>query len=417
MDLKQRKLTKSEWDGIEIPVHKDELEILRLIVNGYSNVNLKVNKTDSIFTHLKIEYNSQIEEFLYVKFFADKIKRIVKQFRIPFIHFGPNPNSRKSKNSEDTTEEENGHYYINIATIVKLKSGDQIRLSRLNSDCINNDTNMYEFILYNNLENMIEYKHSNNEKWLYYYYTISKLIQNNVEKVNKYIKEIIQTFIQNYEHEVDLLYIVKNSSEFIEKNPNILKYSDMSLYDHQKEIYTSIRARNPKLILYIAPTGTGKTLTPLGLSNEYKVIFVCAARHVGLALARSAISINKRIAFAFGCSAAEDVRLHYFAAKEFTKDRRSGQIRKVDNTVGDKVEIIICDIRSYLPAMFYMASFNNINEIVTYWDEPTITMDYQHHDLHSIIKNNWKKNIIPNFVLSSATLPKMYMVQISILKN
>ena len=408
MDLKQRKLTKSEWDGIEIPVHKDELEILRLIVNGYSNVNLKVNKTDSIFTHLKIEYNSQIEEFLYVKFFADKIKRIVKQFRIPFIHFGPNPNSRKSKNSEDTTEEENGHYYINIATIVKLKSGDQIRLSRLNSDCINNDTNMYEFILYNNLENMIEYKHSNNEKWLYYYYTISKLIQNNVEKVNKYIKEIIQTFIQNYEHEVDLLYIVKNSSEFIEKNPNILKYSDMSLYDHQKEIYTSIRARNPKLILYIAPTGTGKTLTPLGLSNEYKVIFVCAARHVGLALARSAISINKRIAFAFGCSAAEDVRLHYFAAKEFTKDRRSGQIRKVDNTVGDKVEIIICDIRSYLPAMFYMASFNNINEIVTYWDEPTITMDYQHHDLHSIIKNNWKKNIIPNFVLSSATLPKMY---------
>ena len=35
MDLKQRKLIKSEWDGIEIPVHKNELEVLRLIVNGY----------------------------------------------------------------------------------------------------------------------------------------------------------------------------------------------------------------------------------------------------------------------------------------------------------------------------------------------------------------------------------------------
>lgn len=405
MDLKQRKLTKSEWDGIEIPVHKNELEILRLIVNGFSNVHLKVNKTDSIFTHLKIEYNPQIEEFLYAKFFADKIKSLVEKYDIPFIHFSPNLRRPKS---QDLPQEENGDYYINITSIVKLKSGDQIRLSRLDAESINNDTSMYEFILFNNLEQMVHLKHTKNLKWVYYYYTLSKLVQNNVDKVNRFIKEIIITFIKKYECEVNLLHIVHNSSEFIEKNPSILKYSDLSLYDHQKEIYTAIRAPNPKLVLYIAPTGTGKTLTPLGLSEQYKVIFVCAARHVGLALARSAISINKRIAFAFGCSAAEDVRLHYFAAKEFTRDKRSGQIRKVDNTVGDKVEIIICDIRSYLPAMFYMASFNPIHKIVTYWDEPTITMDYESHDLHKVIKKNWKDNIIPNFVLSSATLPKMH---------
>ena len=408
MDLKQRKLTKSEWDGIEIPVHRDELDILRLIVNGFSNVHLKVNNTDSIFTHLKIEYNTQIEEFLYVKFFADKIKALVQKYSIPFIHFGNNPNLRRTKSTESGNEDENGDYYLNVATIVKLKSSDQIRLSRLNSDSINNDTNMYEFVLYNNLEKMVELKYTKNQKWIYYYYTICNLIKNNVEKVNKFLKEIIKTFINKYEADVNLLSIVHNSSEFIERNPNLLKYSDLSLYDHQKEIYTAIRNPNPKLILYIAPTGTGKTLTPLGLSEKYKVIFVCAARHVGLALARSAISINKRIAFAFGCSAAEDVRLHYFSAKEFTRDRRSGQIRKVDNTVGDKVEIIICDIRSYLPAMLYMASFNNLRDIVTYWDEPTITMDYENHDLHKVIKKNWKQNIIPNFVLSSATLPKLH---------
>jgi hypothetical protein len=64
-----------------------------------------------------------------------------------------------------------------------------------------------------------------------------------------------------------------------------------------------------------------------------------------LALARSAISISKKIAFAFGCSTAEDVRLHYFAATDYTTNKRSGQIQKVDNSVGDKVEIMICDIR------------------------------------------------------------------------
>ena len=406
MDLKQIKLSKSEWDGIEISVSKSELDILRLITNGFLNVHLKVNKTNSIFTHLKIEYNSQIEEFLYVKFFADKIKLMVEKYNILFIRFGSEPCAKKSKNTNNFVESENNIYYINVASIVRLKSSDQIRLARLNS--LNDDTNMYEFVLYNHLEQMVEHKYSNKKTWIYFYYTITKLIQNNVEKVNKHLKEIIQTFIKNYENEVDLLYIVQNSLEYIEKNPNILKYNDLTLYEHQKEIYNAIKNPTPKLILYIAPTGTGKTLTPLGLSEKYKVIFVCAARHVGLALARSAISIHKRIAFAFGCSAAEDVRLHYFAAKEYTKDKRSGRIRKVDNTIGDKVEIIICDIRSYLPAMFYMASFNNINDIVTYWDEPTITMDYQNHDLHKIIKKNWKQNIIPNFVLSSATLPKIH---------
>ena len=39
---------------------------------------------------------------------------------------------------------------------------------------------------------------------------------------------------------------------------------------------------------------------------------------------------------------------------------------------------------------------------------PTIAMDYVNHELHNIIKKNWKDNIIPNVVLSSATLPKMH---------
>jgi len=405
MDLKQRKLSKSEWETIEIPVSTSEIEILRLITNGYSNVNLKVNKTDSIFTHLKIEYSHQIEEYLYIKFFADKIKNIVEKYNISFIRFGQNSKRTKIvEENEPTTDQQ--IYYINLANIVKLKSRDQIRLSRLNMDT--DVSSMYEFTLFNNLEQMIELKYSNNKNWLNYYYTITKLIDNSVEKVNKYLKEIIECFVKNYETDVELLYIIHNSTEIIEKNPSILKYSDLTLYEHQKEIYTAVKSNVSKLILYIAPTGTGKTLTPLGISENHKVIFVCAARHVGLALARSAISINKRIAFAFGCSSAEDIRLHYFSAKEYTKDRFSGQIRKVDNTVGDKVEIIICDIRSYLPAMYYMASFNDINDIVTYWDEPTISLDYESHELHNIIKKNWSKNIIPNFVLSSATLPKMH---------
>jgi hypothetical protein len=44
--------------------------------------------------------------------------------------------------------------------------------------------------------------------------------------------------------------------------------------------------------------------------------------------------------------------------------------------------------------------------MMTYWDEPTITMDYDEHPLHERINKNWKENKIPTIVLSCATLPQ-----------
>jgi hypothetical protein len=160
----------------------------------------------------------------------------------------------------------------------------------------------------------------------------------------------------------------------------------------------------------MAPTATGKTLTPISLSQKYRIIFVCAARHVGVALAKSAISVGKKIAFAFGCDSADDIRLHYYAAKTYEKHRKTGGIYRVDNSDGANVEIMICDIKSYLCAMRYMISFNEElsqtnNDIIMFWDEPTITLDYDSHECHDYISKNWKENEIPNIVLSSATLP------------
>lgn len=400
MDLKQKKLSKSEWEGIEIPVHKTELDVLRMVVGGYHDVNIRINKHDSIFTYLKMEFNTQIEEFLYAKLFADKIKQLVAKYKIEFIHFEP----KKSSSAEDTD------CYITVGSIVKLKSGDQIRMSRLTFEDTSQYQHMYEFILYDQLEKMITLKFATNTalQWMHHYYTLHKLLKNHVEKVNTHLLSVITTCLRKFEPDLDLFYILMNSQFIIERNPLLLKYTDLTLYEHQKQIYTLAAAKTPKLVLYIAPTNTGKTITPLGLSEGHKIIFVCAARHVGLALARSAISVGKRIAFAFGVSASADVRLHYFAAKVYTTNKRSGKIEKVDNEVGDRVEIIICDIRSYLHAMHYMASFNPLDQIITYWDEPTITMDYSNHELHKIIKKNWKENIIPNMILSSATLPKLH---------
>ena len=65
MDLNQRKLTKTEWNNIEIPVSEEEKEILLLITRGYNDVNIKYNKATSLFGFLKIEYNEIMEDYLY----------------------------------------------------------------------------------------------------------------------------------------------------------------------------------------------------------------------------------------------------------------------------------------------------------------------------------------------------------------
>ena len=43
IDLYQKKLSKAEWDYMEIPESKDEVEILNLIKKGFSDVNIKYN--------------------------------------------------------------------------------------------------------------------------------------------------------------------------------------------------------------------------------------------------------------------------------------------------------------------------------------------------------------------------------------
>ena len=327
----------------------------------------------------KINDSESIHDYLYTLYFENNVVKLFNKYNLKYI-------KKKTKHK-------------------KIKKGDIIRLKH-NEKTIQEKRNIiFEYILFDYLSDMMKLYKDKNDNWQSKYTIIYNLLKLSVVKPNIRLIEIVNYLLEKLSEKLSYKTLLKVSPNFIENDPIIQNNKDIQLYRHQKELFTVCKQPNPKLILYIAPTGTGKTISPIGLSEKYKIIFVCAARHVGLALAKSAISVEKKVAFAFGCMDATDIRLHYFSAKEIIRDRKSGSIRKVDNSVGDKVEIMICDIKSYLPAMLYMKSFNPIEEIITYWDEPTITMDYETHEFHDIIKKNWNENKIPNMVLSSATLP------------
>lgn len=395
MDLTQTKLTRGEWDSIEVPVSDSEKEILQLIMEGFSNLNITKNKTMSLFSFTKIEKTPENEAFLYSKYFEPIVQRTIRKYCDAIL--------------KPIAEGVSGGVSLSGSPIKKMKSVDILRIQNLETNIESNKKSMFEFLVLDFCHELCKYLSKDNTKYVYYLYTLIQLGKASIPNINSYVTTYMNAVITAAKEKTELSKIVKHAFTFIEQNPYLLEYEDKTLFEHQKQLFSIFRDGDPaaaKLVLYIAPTGTGKTLSPLGLSVNFRVIFVCVARHIGLALAKSAITMEKKIAFAFGAETASDIRLHWFAASDFTKDRRSGGIRKVNNAIGDKVEIMICDVQSYLIAMRYMLAFNPADKIITYWDEPTITMDYETHELHPIIHNNWVENKIPNIVLSCATLPK-----------
>jgi hypothetical protein len=412
MDFTQGKLTKSEWDGVEVPDSHEEQQIYRLIKDGYNDVGIVRNSNQSLMQYMKISPSDEMHAHMYELYFKTHVDEMREAFALTTFE-------------TDTDKKK------------LVKKADLIRIQNTSSNLDEQKSKIYEFVLLGLLLNLLNnrfphmYPHwrdhvqgskkkktpaapppvPSRPKWMYYYYSTCLLMRNSIGHLNPHVQAFLDHVTKLVEADFDPAAFIKKAHEFVEKNEYVFKCSDVKLYDHQKQIFTVFKndagaLAKPKLVLYIAPTGTGKTLTPIGLSEHYRVIFVCAARHVGLALAKACISAKKRIAFAFGCGSVDNIRLHYYAAKDVVRDRRTGGIRKVDNSVGDNVEIMISDIKSYKHAMYYMNAFNPLHKLLLYWDEPTITMDYADHEFHALIKENWTENIIPNVVLSSATLPQ-----------
>ena len=385
MQLTQTKLTKKEWESIEVPSPPEEQRIINLIQQGFYNVNFSENQGKTILDITKIDKNDDVEKYLYNLYFSKPINTFYKTHNISLLH--------------------------TIKSDFKPKKRDSIRIDNAKSIIIEHSETIGEFVILKALSQMSKYYKRNSTKWQKWFYTLVSL-HKTIITANSYLRLDIENIITNFESQCSRTYIFKHAQEIIEHNEICEKFKQLELYNHQKQLFSLFGSKtlssteSGKLVFYVAPTGTGKTMSPLGLAEKYRIIFVCAARHIGTALAKHAISGGKKIALAFGCDDSSQVRLHYSAAKEYTKNRRTGGIFKVDNSVGDKVEIMICDIKSYLVAMRYMMAFNDPKDIIMYWDEPTISMDYHDHEFHSIIKANWSENRIPNIVLSSATLPR-----------
>ena len=267
MDFTQQKLTKSEWDFLEVPVTKDEKTILQLIYNGYDNVNHTYNTSKSLLGYMKIGTDDiEFHLYLYESYFKKMISKIIKK---------------------NTLQCDMKKLSKNIKSRKKLKQKDLIRIRNSSKKMDGLKDTIYEFVILKNISKFF-YKKLCPMR----YYTLTQLMKNNVTYVNKFVLKFVNFILNDYKCKIDKVNLVKNAYIYIEKNTDVFRFNDMKLYSHQGKLFSSIKREGAKLILYQAPTGTGKTLSPVGIAKGKKVVFTCAAKHIGLQLAKACISME-----------------------------------------------------------------------------------------------------------------------------
>ena len=251
MDLKQTKLTKDEWIAIERPVDPAEHDIISLIVDGYADVNARRSTALTLRGFLKVQDSKGIEEFIFVRYLQESLQRTLKSHNIPYM-------SLKAKTKT-------------------VKKADLIRFDNADKQLASQRETIFEYTMLELVAKLYKQKARKSKNWLLYYYTLIKLVGQDVSTANKTLLEQIDILLRGLSADVHPRDIFKRAALIVEGNPYLSRFRDLALYDHQRRLFTICKRPGPKLISYVAPTGTGKTLSPIGLLEGHRVIFVCAA--------------------------------------------------------------------------------------------------------------------------------------------
>ena len=83
MDLTQKKLTSEEWNALERPVSKEEERILQMIQDGFSDVNISFNDTQSLMNFIKVTENIDMHHsYFFEKYFKKVVLKLTSKYSL-----------------------------------------------------------------------------------------------------------------------------------------------------------------------------------------------------------------------------------------------------------------------------------------------------------------------------------------------
>ena len=118
--LKQNKLSKSEWETIEVPITESENRIVELIRDGYYNTSLIKNYSKNMIQFTKLASSDEMQYYIYTKYFQSTIDGMKKKYKLTFN-------------------------ILSGKQLKKLKSADAIRVQNVDQTIQSNTNSIYEF--------------------------------------------------------------------------------------------------------------------------------------------------------------------------------------------------------------------------------------------------------------------------------
>ena len=211
MDLSQQKLNKNEWNSVEISVNPNEKEVLQLIMKGFHNPDYQYLKNNTLFHYLKVSAKTDyMDKYLYGIYFEDLLNKYMQKFKIKDYNYEEPVISNKLKK-------------INTPDLIKIKGND---LKNMKVDDI------LEFEMITLISKIYKNYNVQNNRWIYYYYTLCNILLLNHSSLNLHIKDF-STYVKNsFQPKVELSKIVFKCNDYIEKNEILTKYEPMKLYQH-----------------------------------------------------------------------------------------------------------------------------------------------------------------------------------------
>ena len=176
MDFNQRKLTKMEWESIEVPVSTNEKEILQMIVTAYNDLDYKYNNNNTLMTFMKINYEEAIEQYLYTTYFMKTIEKLIKKFNLSTSTLTESNQTKQTKQTKQSTP---FTFNANLENKIKinLKKSDIIRLETNKVENISEKcSSLYEFVLLDLAEKLLKYHGKGKDRFVKFYYPLIFLI-------------------------------------------------------------------------------------------------------------------------------------------------------------------------------------------------------------------------------------------------
>jgi hypothetical protein len=424
----QSRLSKAEWESVEVPLPESEMEIVRLLLSDDDDTLLRF-RDPSLVSFMQLEKkDAAVHRFVFEKYFLD-------------------PFSALKSTAMDVDMKSFWRYWCTRYEQEKKEEGKLVSLTWKKADEIRlkNAHSMLEYNASHCAESMVWtictrglFQEASDRSTLRDLYTLHQILPHArvIPGFNPFVLQlaeewfrVVQHFWEQMEPDDDEdeddeeestvvvgqqlhVALLQNAQLILDRNMEWHRFRPQQLYVHQQSLFSLFRAPPPpSIVFYAAPTGTGKTKSPIGLVQyDYCVLFVCAARHIGLDVARTAIAARQKVGFAFGCESARDVRLHHFAATNPTRCPRSGRIVKCNDEDGSRVQLLISDVQSMKVAIEYLLhSGKDRARMIVFHDEPTISMEHADHPLHAPLQANWNVMVhhyqLPYIILSCATLP------------